>query len=104
MYQITYKNVLKSNKKLNDFETWLHHYWPILKTWSAVCAKIWISRDSEDKMVYCRYTIENLDIWNQQAMSQESEKLVEDLGSVVDLKKQSIKIHAFPDRHSGLKN
>ena len=95
MYQITYKNTLKSDKKLIDLQSWLKNYWPVLRTWGAITAKVWTDEEYNKKFVFCRYTVENLDIWNHQAMSLDSMQLVKDLGNVVDLRKQSIKITSY---------
>jgi len=92
MYYVTYKNVLKSDKRKGDFMKWLKVYWPIQKRWGATSIKLWNSNEGNKNVLFCRYTVKNLDHWNQGAMGPESEALVRALGEVVDINQMSIKI------------
>jgi hypothetical protein len=92
MYYITYKNILKPDKKLCDFENWLQAFWLVQQKWGAKSYKLWKSGDLKRRVLFCRYTVENLDRWNESAMSLEAEPLVRALGEVVDIYETSIKI------------
>jgi hypothetical protein len=94
MYHITYKNILKSNKGHDDFAQWLKTYWPTQQKWGATSVTFWDSIEGDKKILLCRYTVKNLDQWNQRAMGPEAETLVKALGEVVDMDQISIKITA----------
>ncbi len=94
MYQITYKNILKTDKKRSDFMRWLKVFWPIQQQWGATSVKLWNSNDGEKQVVFCRYTVENINQWNHEATSPEAETLVRALDEVVDIHRMGIKVTA----------
>lgn len=88
MYEVTYKNVLRSDKTPNDYQNWLEKFWPIQKEWGASSFKIW----NDENYVFCRYIVKNIDLWNEFAMKPEAEPLVQALNKVVEMNRLSIKI------------
>jgi len=92
MIYITYRNVLKPNKNQDDFMNWFKVYWPVQQRWGATSVKFWNSQQDDKNVLFCRYTVESLDRWNQKAVGPESELLVKALGEVVDMDQMSIKI------------
>ena len=92
MYHVTYKNVLRANKREEDFMEWLKVHWPIQQKWGARSVKLWNASDGEKNILFCRYTVENLDQWNQAAMHPDSEAQILELNKVVDIDQMSIKI------------
>lgn len=92
MYYVTYKNVLRPDREFDDFKTWLETYWPIQKKWGATSFKLWHSREGENQVLFCRYTVENIDRWNQGVTEPEAETLVKALNEVVDIRRMAIKI------------
>ena len=94
MYHITYKNILKSDKNRSDFMRWLKVYWPIQRKWGATSVKLWNSDEGDKKIVFCRYTVENIHMWNRKATGPEAETLVQALAEIVDVDHMSIKVSA----------
>ena len=100
MYYITYKNVLKQNKDQHDFKRWLHDYWPIQQSWGATSFKLWNSTQNDSHILFLRYTVKNIDKWNQKAMSNEAWALNEALSKIVDIDQMSMKISVLPNRNA----
>ena len=92
MYYVTYKNVLRSDKKRKDFVRWLKIYWPIQQQWGATSFKLWNGTGEDTGVLFCRYTVENLERWNRGALSPKAEKLIRELSDIVDIDRMSIKI------------
>ena len=92
MYHVTYKNILKSDKEWGDFMRWLKVYWPVQQRWGATSIKLWNSSEENQNVVFCRYTVENIDKWNQRAMGPEGETLIKELNEIVDINQMSMKI------------
>lgn len=94
MFQVTYKNILKKDKEWGDFMRWLKVHWPIQQTWGATSVKFWNEDEGDKNLVFCRYTVENIDQWNRNAAGPQAETLVQALNEVVNLNQMSIKITA----------
>jgi hypothetical protein len=92
MYHVTYKNILKSNKKRSDYMRWLKIHWPMQQKWGATSVKLWNSDEGDKRVVFCRYTVEDIYYWNRRAAEPEAKTLVEALSEVVDLDQMSVKI------------
>ena len=92
MYQITYKNILKGNKKRSDFMRWLKVYWPVQQRWGAKSVKLWNSNEGDKRVVFCRYTVENIDKWNRSATGPNAETLVRALDEIVDINRMAMRI------------
>ena len=92
MYHITYKNTLRSEKNRNDFMRWLKVHWPLQQSWGATSVKLWNSDEGDKKIVFCRYTVENINMWNQMATGPDAETLVQALDEVVDISQMGVKV------------
>ena len=92
MYHITYKNVLRSNKERSDYEQWLHTFWPVQQRWGAKSFELWDSNGGNQHLVFCRYAVDDIDKWNESALSPEAEPLIKALDKIVDTNQLSIKI------------
>lgn len=98
VYYITYKNVLKPNKKLDDFKMWLKNNWPTQKKWGAIAVKVWPQKGLNNRVVFCRYTIKNLDRWNKKNRGKHAEPLINTLNDLIEMDRLSLKISPFPIR------
>ena len=92
MYFVTYKNILRANKKEDDFMNWLKVYWPQQQKWGATSVKLWNSTEGRQNVLFCQYTVKNIDQWNEKAVSPSARPLVEALDEVVETDKMTIKI------------
>ena len=92
MYSVTYKNILKSDKTLTDFQKWIESSWSIQQKWSAVSYQIWNGRQTGREVLFCRYLVSNIDRWNRGALSTEANRVMKSLGKVVDIDRISIQI------------
>lgn len=88
MYEVTYKNVLRSDKNRSDYESWLKKFWPVQKDWGATSYELW----DDEQFIFCRYIVDNIDLWNEFATKPEAEPLVQALNRVVEMNRLSIKI------------
>ena len=101
MHYVTYKNVLKTNKQKSDFMNWLQAYWPIVQNWGATSVKLWNRHEKGRQILFCRYTVKNLERWNKEAMSPKVGALVRALNDIVEMDQMSIKItRSIPDNHN----
>ena len=92
MYSVTYKNILKPHKQKDDYEAWQKRYWAIHKRWGATSFQIWPENRNDNRIVFCRYLVKDLNRWNDSAMSPEAEPLVRSLGDVVEINRISMAI------------
>ncbi len=92
MYYVTYKNVLRPDKKREDFMRWLRIYWPVQQQWGARSSELWNGIDEDAKVLFCRYAVESIKRWNQEAVSPKAEKLIRELSDIIDIDQMSIKI------------
>ena len=93
-YFVTYKNILRPQKSRSDYVNWLRRYWPVQQGWGAVSYHLWVSNEKTDHVLYCRYTVTDLDRWTASAASQHNEELVKALSRIIDMNRISIKIKA----------
>lgn len=92
MITVTYKNVLKPSKKQDDFMDWLKIHWPQQQQWGAKSVKLWNTREGNRQVLFCQYTVENIDRWTEKAAGPSARKLVRSLGEVVEMDRMTIKI------------
>jgi len=92
MFTITYQNVLKKEKNCCDFTQWIKTYWPVQKKWGALSVVWWNEEKNDRRLVFCRYTVQNIDCWNRLAIEAASSDLTRALNNVVDLRQTCIKI------------
>ena len=96
MYYITYKNVLKTGKKYEDFAEWLRKYWPMQKNWGARSVQFWHNIHQEKNTIFCCYKVQNLEKWNHENIQPEAESAIVALGQIVDINQMSMKIGLSP--------
>ena len=96
MYYITYKNVLKAGKKYKDFTQWLGEYWDEQKKWGATSVRFWNNNYNKRNIIFCCYTVENLERWNHKTIQPEAEPSIIALSKIVDINQMSIKIGMDP--------
>lgn len=96
MYSVTYKNILKPDKKKADYEAWQKRVWAIQKKWGATSFKIWPENGKDERIIFCRYLVKDLNRWNTAAMSPEAEPLVRSLSDVVEIHRISLAIEPLP--------
>jgi len=104
VYYITYKNILKPNKKLDDFKSWLKTNWSIQKKFGATSVKVWPKKGKDKRVVFCRYTIKNLDKWNKRNMSKEADSIVQTLEDLFEMDRMSLKISPYSTQKRRLSN
>ncbi len=85
MYYVTYRNVLRPNKTLDDYRKGLQHVWPTLNSWGALGVEMFQELYDESGAFFTRYTIDSLDRWNQHVTSHEFDDMLEHLEHVLDL-------------------
>lgn len=94
MHYITYKNIMKENKRKSDFMKWLKLYWPIVQNWGAISVKFWNEKEKDRQILFCQYVVQNLEQWNNAAMNPSDGDLIKALSDIVELDQMSIKITA----------
>ncbi len=100
MYYVTYKNVLKANKKQKDFFHFLEQFWPVQQRWGAIHYDLWNILDQGRRIFYCRCTVPNIEQWNRCAMSPEGMHMNEALSKIVEMDQISLKISTVqPEYH-----
>ncbi len=96
MYYITYKNVLKAGKKYEDFTQWLGKYWNMQKNWGAKSVQFWNDNGKDKNVIFCCYTVKNLEKWNYQTIQPESKPAIIALSQIIDINQMSLKISLDP--------
>ena len=91
-YLVTYKNVLRPHKNKSDYLQWLQHYWTVQRRWGATSYDLWSTEENNRRILFCRYTVSDLDKWTASAANPSCDRLVEDLSQIVDVNRMSIKI------------
>jgi hypothetical protein len=90
LYTITYQNRLKKGRNIDDFQKWLKSFWPVQKAWGAESVHVWCEREGDESLVYCRYRVHDIRLWNLNAMKREAEVLVRELGGIVETNRITI--------------
>ena len=96
MYAVTYKNILRPDKKKADYEAWQKSVWAVQKRWGATSFKIWPENENDSRVLFCRYLVKDLNRWNKSAMSPEAEPLVRSLSDVVEINRIALAIEPLP--------
>jgi hypothetical protein len=90
VYTITYKNRLKKGKNIDDFQKWQKSFWSVQQGWGAESVHIWCEHEGDEALVFCRYRVHDIRLWNQNAMKREAEVLVEELDGIVETNRITI--------------
>ena len=89
---ITYRNVIRDQKSLADYQAWMESFWPLQQAWGALAYELW---QEGEHCICCRYTVQNIDRWNRLSSGPEAEALALSLDRIVHLDRVSLKI-TFP--------
>ncbi len=92
MYYVTYRNVLRPRKTLDDYRRGLQHVWPTLQSWGALGVEMYQELYEESGSFYTRYTIDSLDRWNRHVTSDEFNQMLEHLEHVLDLSMSEVSV------------
>ena len=87
--------MLKPNKKLDDFKLWLKDNWPTQKKWGAISVKVWPKKGLNNRVVFCRYTIKNLERWNKRNRDKHADSHINTLKDLIEMDHLSLKISPF---------
>ncbi len=90
MYFVTYRNVLRADKTLDDYRKGLKHVWPILKEWGATHVEMYQPLYDESGAFYSRYTVDSLDRWNENLHSPRFDEMLRHLADVLDLAQSQV--------------
>jgi hypothetical protein len=85
MYYVTYRNVLRPGKSLEEYRQGLSRVWPTLKEWGATHAEMYQDLYDESGAFFTRYTIQSLDKWNEHMTSPAFGTMLHHLEHVLDL-------------------
>jgi hypothetical protein len=91
LFRVTYKNVLRQGKGLDDFQKWLNAVWKIQHSWGADSVFFWTEREGDLSLVICEYTVQDIDRWNRLAMSDEASHLSHPLEEIAETRKITIR-------------
>jgi hypothetical protein len=91
LFRVTYNNVLRNGKDLDDFQTWLNAVWKIQHSWGADSVFFWSEREGDLSLVICEYTVKDIDRWNRLAMSEEALHLSRPLKEIAETRKITIR-------------
>lgn len=84
LYSITYKNALKKGKNVEDFHEWLKTFWRIQKSWGAESVHFWPEQEGDQVLVFCRYLVHDIRLWNRNALKHEASELVKGLERIAE--------------------
>ena len=100
METITYRNILKPDKTLNDYQSWLRKFWVVQKSWGATSYEVWESSQEGENILFCRFIVNDVQEWNRRASGPDSHHLVRALGRIVDLDRISLTITLSPPQNA----
>lgn len=86
---ITYRNIIREEKNIEDYRVWMDAHWPLQRSWGAVDYELW---QEELNVICCRYRVRDIDTWNRRSAGPEAEELVHSLNRIVNLNRVSLKI------------
>lgn len=92
MFYVTYRNVLRPGKTLDDYRRGLKNVWPTLQSWGASSMELFEKLYDESGAFYSRYTIESLDKWNANLQSPSFREMSKHLNDVLDLSKSEVEV------------
>ena len=90
VYFVTYRNVLRPGKTLDDYRRGLKHVWPILQEWGATRLEMYQPLYDESGAFYSRYTVGSLDRWNENLRSPRFDEMLRHLADVLDLAQSQV--------------
>ncbi len=79
MYTITYRNVLKRDKVVEDFQLWLKSYWSVCRVSGAKALRFWRVRETGKVVLLWQVTVLNLENWREQLYKDRMMGLFHDL-------------------------
>jgi hypothetical protein len=91
LFRVTYKNVLHQGKNLDDFQKWLNAVWKIQHSWGADSVYFWTEQEGDCSLVICEYTVEDIDRWNREALSDDALCLARPLEEIAETRKITIR-------------
>ena len=97
MYYITYKNLLKHGKTIDDYFVCLKTYWPLYEKWGANDVKLWQGKNNK---IFCQYKVNDIDRWIKMITSKEAEKLIFSLSAIIESDPFSMNISFGNHSHS----
>jgi hypothetical protein len=100
METITYRNVLKPEKTLADYQGWLKKFWAVQKSWGATSYEVWQTTQENENILFCRFIVNDVQEWNRRVSSPGSRHLVKSLGRIVDLDRISLTITLSPPQNA----
>ena len=100
IYHVTYKNILKFQKNRADYLHWLETNWPRQKLWGATSYRLWSGREKDKRLLFCRYTVTDLERWTESASSPKNQNLIRQLSRIIDMDQISMKITSRKSGHA----
>lgn len=85
MYYVTYRNVLRPGKSLDDYRQGLAKVWPTLQSWGATHVEMFHELFDESGAFYTRYSVGSLDSWNEHLVTDEFFTMLRHLEHTLDL-------------------
>ncbi len=92
-YRITYCHMLRADKTMNDFATWINTQWDNQKIWSAHSVTIWQEKTKDQTKIFYSYKVSDLKEWSRIMSYKSAAKRLECLNEIVNLDHISIKIN-----------
>jgi hypothetical protein len=96
MYSVTYKNILKTGKSLEDFERCLKACWAVQRTWGARTMHFWAEEEGDTHIVFCEYLVQDVRLWNRQAMEWAASACIRSLAETVETRRITVSRIAGP--------
>jgi len=90
VYFVTYRNVLRPDRTLDDYRKGLKHVWPILQEWGATHIEMYQPLYDESGAFYSRYTVSSLDKWNESLRTHRFDEMLKHLADVIDLSQSQV--------------
>jgi len=94
---ITYRYVLKPGKSRGDYMNWLNINWSELQKLGATSYQLWNSTQDGERVLFCKYTINNIRHWVRQSSRPVMKDIIDPLADCVDIERSSLKITVIAD-------
>ena len=91
MYSVSYQHVLKPGKTVKDFRNWLKLNWYTQKTWGATHVELHETCHGKQFVIRCDYSVKDIRDWTAHAIMARTEKCLQDLEEIVDLRSITIR-------------
>jgi len=91
VYSVSYQHILKPGKTIQDYRNWLKRYWNTQKTWGATHFELHEDHVESKFVIRCDYSVKNIRDWTAHAIMASTEKCLQDLEDIVDLRSITIR-------------